>query len=90
MRQEWNRTVDRAIISGVPEEDISRIKKGEITEKVRNSIDLYGDRPDLLASIIKLAIAVLELLINRILLAAVSVAEKILVLRPFQPDLQLI
>ena len=51
VRQEWNRTVDRAIVSGVSEEDISRIKKNEITEKVRYSIDLYGDRPDLLASI---------------------------------------
>lgn len=59
VRQEWNRAVDRAIVSGVSEEDISRIKKNEITEKVRYSIDLYGDRPDLLASIIKLAIAVL-------------------------------
>lgn len=56
VRQEWNRAVDRAIVSGVSEEDISRIKKNEITEKVRYSIDLYGDRPDLLASIIKLAI----------------------------------
>lgn len=57
---------------------IPKIKKNEITEKVRYSIDLYGDRPDLLASIIKLAIAVLELLINRIMLAAVGVAEKML------------
>ena len=46
VRQEWNRAVDRAIVSGVSEEDISRIKKNEITEKVRDSIDLYGDRPD--------------------------------------------
>ena len=82
VRQEWNRTVDRAIVSGVSEEDISRIKKNEITEKVRYSIDLYGDRPDLLASIIKLAIAVLELLINRIMLAAVGVAEKMLDIVP--------
>lgn len=82
VRQEWNRTVDRAIVSGVSEEDISRIKKNEITEKVRYSIDLYGDRTDLLASIIKLAIAVLELLINRIMLAAVGVAEKMLDIVP--------
>lgn len=82
VRQEWNRAVDRAIVSGVSEEDISRIKKNEITEKVRYSIDLYGDRPDLLASIIKLAIAVLELLINRIMLAAVGVAEKMLDIVP--------
>ncbi len=82
VRQEWNRTVDRAIVSSVSEEDILRIKKNEITEKIRDSIDLYGDRPDLLASIIKLAIAVLELLINRIMLAAVGVAEKVLDVMP--------
>ena len=82
VRREWNRTVDRAIVSGVPEEDISRIKKEKITENVRNSIDLYGDRPELLASIIKLAIAVLEILINRIMLAAVGVAEKMLDIVP--------
>lgn len=82
VRQEWNRTVDRSIVSGVPEEDISRIKKEKITEKVRDSIDLYGDRPELLASIIKLAIAVLELLINRIMLAVVGVAGKMLDIVP--------
>ena len=64
------------------EEDISRIKKEEITKKVRDSIDLYGGRPDLLASSIKLAIAVLELLINRIMLAMDGVAGKILDIVP--------
>ncbi len=79
VRQEWNRTVDRAIVSSVSEEDILRIKKNEITEKIRDSIDLYGDRPDLLASIIKLAITVLELLINRIMLTSVILIENICV-----------
>lgn len=48
VRQEWNRTVDRAIVSGVSEEDISRIKKNEITEKVRYSIDLSEDMSQVL------------------------------------------
>ncbi len=82
VRREWNRTVDRAIVSSVSEEDILRIKKNEIIEKIRDSIDLYGDRPDLLASIIKLAIAVLELLINRIMRVAVAAAEKMLEILP--------
>lgn len=82
VRQEWNRTVDRAIVSGVSEEDISKIRKDEITKKIRDYIDLYGDRPDFLASIIKLAISVLELLINRIMLAMVGAAEKILDIVP--------
>jgi hypothetical protein len=77
VQREWNRTVDRAIVSGVSEEDILRIKKNEITEKIRDSIDLYGDRPNLLASIIKLAVSVLELLINRIMLVMVGAVEKI-------------
>lgn len=82
VRREWNGTVDRAIVSSVSEEDILRIKKNEIIEKIRDSIDLYGDRPDLLASIIKLAIAVLELLINRIMRVAVAAAEKMLEILP--------
>lgn len=53
-------------------------KRDEITEKVRKSKNMYGDRPDLLAGIIKLAIAVLELLINRIMIAAVNASEKVL------------
>ena len=35
VRRAWNRTVDRAIVSGVPEEDISRIKEEKIKEKVK-------------------------------------------------------
>lgn len=78
IRMDWNRTVDRAIVSGVPKEDISKIKRDEITEKVRKSKNMYGDRPDLLAGIIKLAIAVLELLINCIMIAVVNASEKVL------------
>ena len=32
-RQEWNRTVDVALVEGVPEEDILKIKQEKITDK---------------------------------------------------------
>ena len=35
IRMEWNRTVDRAIVSGVSDAEIVELKKAEITEKVK-------------------------------------------------------
>ncbi len=35
IRMEWNRTVDRAIVSGVSEAEIVELKKTEITDKVK-------------------------------------------------------
>ena len=37
-RQEWNRTVDVALVEGVPEEDILKIKQEKITDKTLQSI----------------------------------------------------
>ena len=41
-RQEWNRTVDVALIEGVPEEDILKIKQEKITDKTLQSIRTHG------------------------------------------------
>lgn len=76
-RVRWNQTVDRALISGVTEEDILDVKREEISEKVKRSIALYGNNPSFLAEIIRLAVKALELLISKILLAAAKVAERI-------------
>lgn len=73
----WNQTVDRALISGVAEEDILGVKREKISEEVQRSIELYGNNPSFLAEIIRLAIKALELLISKVLLAAAKVAEKI-------------
>ena len=76
-RARWNRTVDRALISGVAEEDILGVKREKISEKVKRSIELYGNNPSFLAEIIRLAIKALELLISKVLLAAAKVAERV-------------
>lgn len=42
-RVRWNQTVDRAMISGVAEEDILGVKREKISEKVKRSIEVYGN-----------------------------------------------
>ncbi len=44
-RKEWNYTVDEALISGVEEKEIRKIKKQEITEQVSQSIITIGRKP---------------------------------------------
>ena len=76
-RVRWNQTVDRALISGVAEEDIMGVKHEKILEEVKRSIELYGNNPSFLAGIIRLAIKALELLISKVLLAAAKIAERV-------------
>ena len=45
-RQEWNRTVDVALVEGVPEEDILKIKQEKIADKTLQSIRTHGWLPD--------------------------------------------
>lgn len=76
-RVRWNQAVDRALISGVAEDDILGVKREKISEEVKDSIELYGNNPSFLGDIIRLAIKALELLISKVLLVAAKVAEKI-------------
>ena len=75
--ERWNQTVDRAMISGVAEEEIMGVKHEKISEEVKRFIELYGNNPSFLAGIIRLAIKALELLISKILLAAAKIAERV-------------
>ena len=52
-RQEWNRTVDVALVEGVPEEDILTVKRERITDKTLQSIRTHGWLPDMLQQIIR-------------------------------------
>ena len=52
-RQEWNRTVDVALVEGVPEEDILKVKQEEIIAKTVQSIRTYGWLPDMFRQIIR-------------------------------------
>ena len=56
VRKEWNRTVDEARVSGVPEEDIVAMKKEMISSEVKESIKECGNQPERLRAIIKKAI----------------------------------
>lgn len=76
-RVRWNQAVDRALISGVAEEDILDVKREKISKEVKRSIELYGNNPSFLVGIIRLAIKALELLISKVLLAAAKVAERV-------------
>lgn len=76
-RVRWNQTVDRAMISGVAEEEIMGVKHEKISEEVKRFIELYGNNLSFLAEIIRLAIRALELLISKVLFAAAKMAERI-------------
>ena len=76
-RVRWNQAVDRALISGVAEENILGVKREKISKEVKRSIELYGNNPSFLVGIIRLAIKELELLISKVLLAVAKVVEKI-------------
>lgn len=52
-RQEWNRTVDVALVEGVPEEDILKIKQEKITDETMQSIRINGWLPDMFRQIIR-------------------------------------
>ena len=75
-RKRWNQTVDRALISGVPEQQIMEVKRVQIGRKASQSIRLSGRQPDLFANIIEMAIRVLELLIMQIINLSKKFAEK--------------
>lgn len=55
-RTMWNQTVDRTLISGVPERQILEVKQSEIGQKVKASIQKSGRNPALLKSLIMTAI----------------------------------
>ena len=75
-RAMWNQTVDRALISGVPEGQILEVKQSEIGQKVKASIQKSGRNPALLKSIIMTAIYALELLIGKVFKLASQKTDK--------------
>jgi hypothetical protein len=58
-RQEWNRTVDVALVEGVPEEKILEIKKEKISERVNVSVIVNGEDPRLFRNLLLAAIRIL-------------------------------
>ena len=66
-RREWNRAVDMALISGVPEPKIMEVKRKEIMEPIRESIARRGNRPRLFSRVVTVAVEALEFLIASVL-----------------------
>ena len=75
-RMRWNREVDRAIVSGVTETEIQQIKQEYITDRIKKSIDLFGNQPELYGGIITTAVSVLTLLVSKVLKKAEELSEK--------------
>ena len=76
-RMRWNREVDRAIVSGVSETEIQQLKKEYITNRIKESIDVFGSQPERLQSIIMTAVAALALLISKMLQKARDLSAKL-------------
>ena len=74
---DWNREVDRAIISEVSMGDILQIKREHITEPVKRSIERYGNKPEMLSLILNMAIAELVLLITKVLEAIKGIHSRL-------------
>ena len=77
VRMQWNHEVDRALVSQVPENEIRQIKNEFITDRIRNSIRVWGNRPELLLNIIVTATKALALLTSKVLTAARELKNKL-------------
>lgn len=78
VRSLWNQTVDRALIGGVPEVQIMKVKHKEISQNIKESIGQSGNNPELFKNFIKSAIYALELLINILFKKSLEMDGKIL------------
>ena len=78
IRMEWNRAVDRAIVSGVSETEVVELKKTEITDKVKKSVEQNGKKPELFGDIVRAAVALLEKLIVKIMQRVMDIVEKVI------------
>lgn len=75
IRLKWNQEVDLALVSGVPEADILKIKKERITGRIKNTIAVFGKAPEKFAHIVTMAIGTLALLVSEVLKAARTVVN---------------
>ena len=78
IRMEWNRAVDRAIVSGVSETEVMELRKTEIADRVKKSVEQNGNKPELFRSIVRAAILLLECLIAKVMQKAMDFAEKVI------------
>ena len=85
-RMRWNREVDRAIISGVAETEIQQIRQEYITDRIRESIDVFGSQPERFGTILMSAVAVLAMLVSKVLQKARELSGKLLDIEQISPQ----
>ncbi|MBD5545024.1 MAG: hypothetical protein HDR01_12530 [Lachnospiraceae bacterium] len=85
-RMRWNREVDRAIVSGVAETEIRQIKKEYISDRIRESVDVFGNQPERLGTILMSAVAVLAMLISKVLQKTRELSAKLFDTRQIQSE----
>ncbi len=78
IRMEWNRAVDRAIVGGVSESKILELKKTEITDRVKESVEQNGKKPKLFRDIVRTAVALLERLIAKVMQTVMDCTGKVI------------
>ncbi len=83
-RIQWNREVDRALVSAVPEGDIQQIKKEYITDRIKTSIAVFGNQPERFGNIVNTAVMALALLVSKVLQKAREMAAHIWNVEPNQ------
>jgi len=80
VRTQWNQIADLALVEGMPEAEVLKVKRVEITAKVRESIEENGKQPGLFRKIVLKAKEVLTNLLRKLamppkLVLTVDVAE---------------
>ncbi|MCI6429606.1 MAG: hypothetical protein MSA72_01755 [Lachnospiraceae bacterium] len=60
LRQEWNRNVDRALLTGASEVDVMTAKQSQIDEPVAESLRDHGQNPKLFTGILQKAVGYLR------------------------------
>lgn len=76
-RMRWNREVDRALVSGVTETEIQQIKQEYVPDRIRESIDSFGDKLERYGNIIMDAVIALALLISKVLQKARELSARL-------------
>lgn len=84
----WNREVDRAIVSGVSETEIQQIKKEYISDRIRESVAIFGNKPERFGTILMTAVAVLAMLISKVLQKARELSAKLFDTEQIQSQIQ--
>ena len=60
LRQEWNRNVDRALLTGASEVEVMMAKQSQIDEPVAESLQEHGQNPKLFTGILQKAVGYLR------------------------------